>query len=180
MIAQRRGGRGLARWLASSGSRRCPFRADWQRSQHGSVVLRLLGHGRFPSQTSRSPAERDRMGRTGIGILERERAGYGRRVHLAHRLVRSGDAYAVLAHRESIPRFERGGARRRQSLHRFDTGGESRERLAEVALSVYAARCERAGCDRAAGISKCRVSVQAAQVTAALRTGTDSSMCWTG
>ena len=32
-----------------------------QRSQRASVVLRLLGHRRFPSQTSRGPVERDQM-----------------------------------------------------------------------------------------------------------------------
>ena len=91
-----------------------------------------------------------------------------------------GDAAALLAHRQSLPRLQRRRAQGRQPLHRLRAGARPGDGKTEMALPVHAARSARLGRHRNAGAGG-RDSFAASRASCCCRAiATDSSTCWTG
>ena len=118
--------------------------------------------------------------RAGVGNVERARHRARLRRHVAHRHLRSRSAPALLAHRQSLPRLQRRRAQGRQPLHRVGARARSRDRQAEMALPVHAARPARLGRDGNAGAGG-RARSAASRASCCCRAiATASSTCWTG
>ena len=74
---------------------------------------------------------------------------------------------ALLADRQSLSRLQRRRAQGRQPVHELGAGARSRDREAELALPVHAARSARLGRDGNSGARRCDVPRPAAQAAAA-------------
>ena len=87
---------------------------------------------------------------------------------------------ALLADRQSLPRLQRRRAQGRQPLHELRRRARSRDREAEVALPVHAARSARLGRDRDAAARRRRVPRPPAKAAACRAIATASSTCSIG